>query len=126
MFVTKYGNTYDKDSAAITKEFGKVLNELELHRRELGFYTLRHVFRTVADGCRDFPAVQHIMGHADNSIDGVYQETIDDDRLRAVADHVRDWLWPAAETELEAEADETGKQEPSVSRLRRFAAGGPP
>ena len=24
----------------------------------------------------------------------VYRERIDDDRLKAVADHVRGWLWP--------------------------------
>jgi hypothetical protein len=65
----------------------------KLHRKGLGFYTLRHVFRTVADATRDFPAVRFIMGHVDESMDGVYRETIGDDRLQAVANHVHAWLF---------------------------------
>ncbi len=65
-----------------------------VHREGLGFATLRHVFRTIADGCRDQPAIFHVMGHTDSSMAGTYRERIDDDRLIAVTDHVRAWLWP--------------------------------
>ena len=65
-----------------------------IHHDGIGFATLRHVFRTVADGCRDQVAVNQIVGHADGSMASVYRERIDDSRLRAVADHVRAWLWP--------------------------------
>jgi len=41
---------------------------------------------------RDFPAVRLVMGHADNTIDDIYREGIEDDRLRAVVDHVHGWL----------------------------------
>jgi len=34
-----------------------------LNREGLGFYALRHSFRTVADECGDFPAIDLIMGH---------------------------------------------------------------
>ena len=70
----------------------------KLHREGLGFYALRHTFRTIADATRDFPAVRLVMGHADGSIDDVYREHIDDSRLKAVVDHVHGWLFPILAT----------------------------
>ena len=108
VFVTKYGKRWVRttlkevtddgpkhtpvDSTGL--EFGKLLRERKLKRAGLGFYALRHTFRTIADATRDFPAVRLIMGHADGSIDDVYREHIDDSRLRAVVDHVHGWLFP--------------------------------
>ncbi len=63
-----------------------------IHRDGIGFATLRHVFRKVADGLRDQVAVSHIMGHADPSMGAVYRERIDDSRLETVSNHVRKWL----------------------------------
>jgi len=34
-------------------------------------------------------------GRARRGIDATYRERIEDARLRAVADHVRAWLWPS-------------------------------
>jgi integrase len=50
LFVTKYGKPWAKDSSAnpVSAEFRKIVTALKLHRRGLGFYTLRHVFETVA------------------------------------------------------------------------------
>ncbi len=59
----------------------------------MSFYTLRHVFRTVADAARDPVAIDLIMGHTDPSMGGHYRERVEDSRLRAVADHVRTWLF---------------------------------
>ena len=67
-----------------------------LHRKGIRFYTLRHVFETVAGDAKDQVAVDAIMGHTDPSMAGHYRERIDDARLRAVVDHVRKWLWPDA------------------------------
>ena len=57
------------------------------------FYTLRHVFRTIADTARDPVAIDHIMGHSDPSMGERYRERIDDARLTAVTDAVRTWLF---------------------------------
>jgi hypothetical protein len=35
------------------------------------------------------------MGHADGSMASVYRERISDERLKAVVEHVRQWLFPA-------------------------------
>lgn len=37
-----------------------------------------------------------IMGHSRDDMASVYRERIGDDRLRAVAEHVRQWLWGKA------------------------------
>jgi integrase len=58
------------------------------------FYTLRHTFRTVADEAKDQPAIDHIMGHESTHMSTQYREKISDDRLRAVTDYVRAWLFP--------------------------------
>ncbi len=64
----------------------------------LGFYALRHTFATIAEQTRDFPAVELVMGHEDyNRMSTRYREGIEDDRLRAVAAHVRGWLGLARE-----------------------------
>jgi integrase len=57
-----------------------------------GMYTLRHVFRTVADETKDRAAVDLIMGHVDASMAADYREHIADDRLKAVVNYVRRWL----------------------------------
>jgi integrase len=80
---------------AIAEEFAKLLTELKLKRRGLSFYALRHTFRTIADATRDFPAIDRIMGHTDNSMADRYRERIDDERLEGVVNHVRSWVFPA-------------------------------
>lgn len=99
VFITTKGNRWVKcgekggSDNQITKAFGRLLDDLELKRPGLSFYSLRHVFQTVADGARDPVAVSSIMGHVDGTMAGHYREGIGDDRLRAVTDHVRNWLF---------------------------------
>lgn len=95
VFVTKYGHPWIHGKTnAVTLEFSKVMRSLKINGRNgLGFYALRHTFRTVADATCDFPAVRLIMGHADDSIDEVYRETIAGSRLQAVVNHVHGWLF---------------------------------
>jgi integrase len=95
-FVTYFGAGWSKRSStsAIVREVMKLLRRLGINgRHRLGFYTLRHTFRTVADGAKDQPAADLIMGHEVPHMSTVYREGIDDERLRAVADHVRSWLY---------------------------------
>jgi hypothetical protein len=55
------------------------------------------------------------MGHEIPNMSSAYRETISDARLKAVADHVHDWLFPPAknvqETGLRADDGDTRRQE---------------
>lgn len=99
VFVTRYGHPWVRceiDEAivdSVTREFSKLKQETNIVARGNGFYTLRHTFRTIADECKDQPAALRIMGHSDQSISEVYRENISPERLIAVTDHVRRWLF---------------------------------
>ncbi len=95
LFITKRGLRWSKDTQdnPITKETVKLLKSLGLHRPGLGFYALRHTFETIGGESGDQVAVNAIMGHADASMSAVYRERISDERLHAVTDHVRRWLF---------------------------------
>ena len=54
---------------------------------------MRHTFRTIADETCDFPAILRVMGHSDHTISDHYRERISDERLMAVTEHVREWLF---------------------------------
>ena len=82
-----------KDS--IGKKYGKLLKRLGIKRRGLNFYAIRHTFETIGGESRDQVAVNAIMGHVDSTMAGVYRERISDERLRAVVDTVRSWLFGA-------------------------------
>jgi hypothetical protein len=99
VFVTQRGSAWIHFTPAggrianITIQFTNLLKGLGLHRNGIGFYTLRHVFRTVADAARDPVAIDIIMGHSDPSMGSHYRERVDDSRLKAVTDYVQRWLF---------------------------------
>ncbi len=101
VFVTKYGKSWAKAGRdnPVSKETAKLLKELGLHRPGLNFYALRHTFETVGGDSRDQVAVDHVMGHAREDMASVYREKVGDDRLKAVSDHVRGWLFPRRKAE---------------------------
>lgn len=96
VFVTKYGQSWYKDAnvSPLSAEFRKLCVACGVHSTGRGFYSLRHQFRTIADGCRDQVAINHVMGHSDASMGATYREWIEPDRLQAVVDHVRAWVKP--------------------------------
>jgi integrase len=98
VFVTRCGDSWHTGTpdGPLSRETGKLLRKLGINgRKRLGFYTLRHVFRTVADEAKDQPATDYIMGHEIPHMSSIYRETISDERLRAVSAHVRQWLFPS-------------------------------
>jgi integrase len=106
-------NTDKSRTDNVSVRFADLLKQLDLHREGLAFYTLRHVFRTVADAARDPVAIDLIMGHSDPSMGGHYRERIDDGRLLAVAEHVRTWLFgePSAGKPTEEASDNTAEKD---------------
>jgi integrase len=100
----------------VSKEMRKLLRSLSLHRPGLGFYALRHTFETIGGGTRDQVAVDVIMGHDRGDMASVYRERIDDDRLLAVVNHVRAWLFPS---ESKAKKKSASKTKASQKRHRR-------
>jgi integrase len=101
VFVTSRGGPCASGGLAnsVGKPFTRLLKAAGLHHEGVGFYTLRHVFRTVADGSRDSVAIDLIMGHTDSSMAGRYRERVDDARLLTVVNHVRQWLLNATKPE---------------------------
>jgi integrase len=98
VFLTAQGQCWHKDDASSPAVFkvGNLLKALHINgRKGLGFYTLRHTFRTFADESKDQVAVDHIMGHVRDDMASMYRERISDERLRAVTDYVRAWLFDA-------------------------------
>src|SRR5262249_16309780 len=82
-------------AGALTQETRKLLDKLGINGHR-NYYTLRHTFRTTADEVRDQPAADYIMGHEVPHMSSIYRETISDERLKAVTDHVRAWLFGEA------------------------------
>jgi integrase len=101
-FITKRGGSWakhDKDNP-VSKETRKILDMLSINGRR-NFYALRHTFETIGGDTRDQIAVNAIMGHVDNSMAANYRERIDDERLAAVADHVRSWLFSPGKSQTD-------------------------
>jgi integrase len=102
VFITRCGVPWEakgkgKMDSPISKELGKLLDDLGIRRRGVNFYALRHTFQTIGEEARDKDAVRSIMGHAEasNDMSAVYNEKpVDDARLLAVTDYVHNWLFP--------------------------------
>ncbi|HEV3438426.1 MAG TPA: tyrosine-type recombinase/integrase [Gemmata sp.] len=95
VFVTRTGGSWhktDMEDSTISKEMRKLLNELGINGKR-NFYALRHTFETIGGEAKDQVAVDALMGHVRDDMASVYRERISDERLKAVSDHVRKWLF---------------------------------
>jgi integrase len=82
----------------VTECFSRLLKKLGINgRRSLGFYSARRTFATAGSEAKDPDALRSLMGHSDSSQTGLYVQEISDERLQAVTDTVRSWLWPRSE-----------------------------
>jgi integrase len=97
LFIGPRGESYEGAHRGyrVSAEMARALKAAKLDRPGLSFYALRHGFQTIAEGAHDLAAVQSIMGHAPAAGDmsAVYRERINDERLKIVVDHVRNWLF---------------------------------
>lgn len=74
----------------VVRRFQKLCDSADVPN--LGFYTLRRTFRTVADAIPDRRAVDIVTGHVQEDMGSVYVQEVHPDRLRAVTDHVLKWF----------------------------------
>jgi integrase len=130
VFITKYGNRWVTGKGnAVALQFTKAMDAVGIDREGVGFYTLRHTFRTIADAAGDQRAANRIMGHEPSHISGHYVEMIDDARLARVVDHVHSWLFtkpdatkPAGKGDAKPKAK--GQRKPKPAKREGVATAG--
>lgn len=65
---------------AVVLMFGRLLTDLGLKRKGLGFYAIRHTFETIAGESRDQVAVNASMGYDPGDMASLYRERVGDER----------------------------------------------
>ncbi len=75
-------------SRPLTNEMRELLVRLKIGGKR-SFYSFRHTFATIGGDNQDQIAVDYIMGHGKKDMATVYSERVFEERLRAVAEHVR-------------------------------------
>jgi integrase len=90
-FVLPNGGSWANSGNPICKHFRQARERAGVKKG--GFYWLRHTLETIGGGAKDQVAVNAIMGHVDSSMAATYREGIEPERLKAVTDHVRKWLF---------------------------------
>jgi len=89
-FLRHDGTPFTETNSNITRNFTRALKIVGHHSEGLSFYAMRHTLGTIARQVRDDDAVKVIFGHVDDSmLSEHYTHEFPEDRLQAVADHVR-------------------------------------
>ena len=102
LFITPTGLSYLSDehrTHRLTGEYRRVAELAGVEGRQ--FYDARRTFQTIGEEARDLVAVQSIMGHAasTNDMSAIYRQRVSDERLRAVVERVRAWLFGSESNE---------------------------
>jgi integrase len=95
VFLTRRGASWHKtdlEDSTVSKEMRKLLDALGIGGNR-NFYALRHTFETIGGEARDQVAVDAVMGHIRDDMASVYRERISDERLKAVSEFVRKWVF---------------------------------
>jgi hypothetical protein len=98
---------------AIAKESAKLESGVGIDRKGVAFRAGCYTYETIGGKSRDQVAVDFIMGHARDDMASAYRERITDERLRAIAEHVRAWL--LAKPALEAQTP--AAEEPPILKI---------
>lgn len=97
LFVTREGKPYHQELPTridgIGQMFNRTTKKLGIKLEQSGFGKLRATHRTVSDEVLDDNAAKIVMGHKMKGVDPNYIRRIGEDRLRAIVDHVHDWLF---------------------------------
>lgn len=95
VFITKPGLPWHKAKTAenpLSSEFKKLTDSIGINGGR-NFYTLRRTFRTQAGEAKDPEAACFAMGHTLGGMSAVYVKGVSEERLQAVAETVRRWLF---------------------------------
>lgn len=118
LFIGVRGQNYvgNRRGYRVTAEFRRIAKWAGVEGR--AFYDLRRTLQTVGEGAADLAAIQAIMGHAAGNSDmsAVYRQKVTDDRLQAVVNHVREWLYDGSDGDDEAEQHITWTLQPGVMK----------
>ena len=99
VFVTARGNPWSNgNDQLVSEQMRLIMMKAECYTYGRGHYALRHVLETIGGESNDQVAVNALMGHIDGSMAATYRERISDERLIAVSNHVRQWLFGANKT----------------------------
>jgi len=112
VFITKYGQPFR--ACALGYEFEKLAVKVGMSREAADFYDLRRTCASIGLQVNDDEAMRTILGHKRSSADmlGVYNRLqVSDDRLRAVTNHIHDWLFKGV---VATSAAESGDGQPAA------------
>lgn len=102
LFCSRKGRQLVADDGSgdeVAEVFKKLRRKCCVQRMGVGFYAWRHMTETIAGEAPNVSNLQvvvnHIMGHRDGTMGGIYRESISDDRVKKVCQHVRKWIMGA-------------------------------
>ena len=91
LFVYRDGGSWKRNAVPISKRFADARKWTGMRTGD--FYWFRHTFETISGAAKDQVATDLVMGHVDPSMSENYRHHIGEDRIKAVCQHVRSWLF---------------------------------